>query len=84
MSERFITQKEVTERTTLSKPRIYALIKEGAFPDRIPLGKFKVVWLESEVEAWMKAQATKALGGEDERRRRLRSQAGNEARRAVR
>lgn len=64
MPDKFLTMDEVLERTALSKTEIYRRIKAGTFPRSIPLGRWKVVFLESEVRAWMEAQVAAADAGQ--------------------
>ena len=50
---------EVMKATRLSRSTIYKRMREGTFPDQIKLGESergerKVVWLESEIEGWLK------------------------------
>ena len=56
MSDRFISMSEVLDRICLSKTHLYRKINAGQFPKQIPLGPQKVAFLESEIEAWMKAR----------------------------
>lgn len=56
MAERFISIREVLNRTSLSKTEIYRRIRAGKFPRAAPLSPARVAWLESEVEAWMDAR----------------------------
>ena len=56
MAQRFISVKQVTERICLSKTELYLRMKAGVFPKPVALGPRKVVFLESEVEAWMQAR----------------------------
>ncbi len=55
--ERFMRRPEVERMTGLSRAHIYRLIKAGQFPAPIPLISTRVVvWLASEVDAWIAAQ----------------------------
>ena len=50
---------EVMKATRLSRSTIYKRMRKGTFPDQIKLGESergerKVVWLESEIEGWLK------------------------------
>ena len=50
---------EVMKATRLSRSTIYKRMREGTFPDQIKLGESergerKVVWLESDIEGWLK------------------------------
>lgn len=60
MSERFISIKEVLERTSLSRTEIYSRMRAGKFPRSIALGIQKVVWLESDIDAWIQARVENA------------------------
>jgi prophage regulatory protein len=48
-------------------------MKEGAFPRTIALGPQKVVFIESQVEAWMRAQIEAGPGGAEWRKWRARN-----------
>ena len=56
MAERFISVREVVERICLSKTELYQRLKAGTFPKPVALGPKKVVFLESEIDAWMQAR----------------------------
>lgn len=43
----------VIELTTLSQSTIYAMVKRGEFPKQKKIGPNRVVWLRSEVIAWL-------------------------------
>ena len=63
MEDRFINKKTVRFLTTYSYTEIQRKENEGRFPRRIRLGTgryCRVVWLESEVRAWMETQIAKA------------------------
>lgn len=48
---------EVERVTGISRAHIYRLIKAGSFPEPIPLLSTRVVvWLASEIDAWIAAQ----------------------------
>ncbi len=53
MTERFLSLREVLNRTSLSKTHTYRLINAGKFPRSVPLGPHRVAFLESELESWM-------------------------------
>jgi len=46
---KFIRINKVAEMTSLSKPSIYRLVKEGKFPKQVNLAKRTARWIESEV-----------------------------------
>jgi len=56
-ADTLLTIDEVAERTRLSKPTIYKLIRQGDFPRQLRLCANKVAWLEREVSAWVAARA---------------------------
>jgi prophage regulatory protein len=56
VAQRFISVKEVLDRICLSKTELYERLKAGIFPKSIALGPQKVVFLESEIDAWMQAR----------------------------
>jgi prophage regulatory protein len=49
--------REVAALTRLSKPTIYKFVAQCRFPRQIHLGSHRVVWLRSEVVAWIAHQA---------------------------
>ena len=51
--DRFIRIKEVCEKTSLSKSKIYAMISAGDFPKQERRSHRVAVWRLSEVLAWM-------------------------------
>ncbi len=53
MSERFLTVRQVSERTSLSVPELYRRIRLGTFPKQVSLGPSRVAWLESTVDRWI-------------------------------
>ena len=57
--DQLLTLREVTKLTRLSKPTIYKFIARGHFPRQIHLAPQRVVWLHSEVLAWIAEQAAR-------------------------
>jgi prophage regulatory protein len=49
--------REVVAMTRLSKPTVYKLVAAGRFPRQIHLAPQRVVWLRSEVLAWIAKRA---------------------------
>lgn len=45
---------EVRARTTLSKSRIYELIREDKFPKPVRLGANAVGWVDEEIDNWIR------------------------------
>lgn len=68
MADRFISVKEVLNRICLSRTELYERIKAGTFPQSVALGPQKVVFVESEVDAWMQARIEGGAQGIDWRR----------------
>lgn len=61
-----IRRKDVERITTLSRSRIYALMNQNKFPKPIPLGKYSVAWVESEIREWVAARISETrqmIGG---------------------
>lgn len=56
-SDKLLTIGEVAQRTRMSKPTIYKLMRRGQFPKQLHLCENKVAWLEREVEGWVAARA---------------------------
>lgn len=52
----------VITRVGFSRAKIYALIKEGAFPSPISLGARAVAWLDHEVDDWINDRVKAARG----------------------
>jgi prophage regulatory protein len=75
MSDKFITMAEVRERTSLSKTEIYRRMAAGKFPQSIPLGRWRVVFRDSDITAWMTAQSEGQEAGRAARQRRAREAA---------
>ena len=53
---------DVKGMTGLSKSTIYARISEGSFPRQIALGPRLVVWLDTDIQNWIKHQVSAARG----------------------
>jgi prophage regulatory protein len=63
VNDTLLTIGEVAERTRLSKPTIYKLVKRGDFPRQLHLCANKVAWLEGEVAEWIAARAGARAAG---------------------
>jgi prophage regulatory protein len=50
---RLIREKEILDRTGLSRTQRWRLEREGRFPARVQLSDRAFGWIESEVEAWI-------------------------------
>jgi len=53
---RFVTLRQVSNKTSLGKSTIALWEAEGRFPKAIRLCRTKRVWLESDVDSWMLAK----------------------------
>ena len=56
---RFLSIHEVCERTSLSRSTIYLKVNSGEFPSPIPLSQCRSAWLESDINDWIMAMATR-------------------------
>ena len=54
--KQFLRRPKVEEITTLSRNKIYTLMKEGKFPKSISIAPKVVVWVKKEVEEWIDTQ----------------------------
>ena len=63
MADRFLSVKQVLDSVCLSKTELYDRISAGTFHRSIPLGPRKVVFLQSQIDAWMQAQVDAAASG---------------------
>ena len=50
---------QVLDRVGLRTTRLYQLIGDGTFPAPVKLGARAIAFVESEVDAWIEAQAQK-------------------------
>ena len=55
--QRFLTERHITDLTTLHRSQIARMVKAGAFPAPIYISERRKAWLEPEVIAWMEAAA---------------------------
>ena len=66
MKVRFLSSKQVQERTSLSRTTLWRLEKEGLFPSRIQVSPRRVAWSEAEVIEWLKSRQRVNGEGSDE------------------
>ena len=50
---RILPMTVVLDRVGMSKTQLYRLINSGAFPTPVPVGRNRIGFLESEVNAWI-------------------------------
>lgn len=53
MSNRFLRLPDVINKVGLSRSTLYAMIKNGDFPDKIKIGPMAAGWLESDIDKWI-------------------------------
>lgn len=61
MSHRYITQREVEEKTGLSGATLHRLRRKGKFPDPIKVGERRIAWPEHEVDTWLETRERSPL-----------------------
>ena len=49
----FLKEKEVCERASLARARLWRKVKEGTFPAPVKLSNGRVAWYELEVTEWI-------------------------------
>jgi prophage regulatory protein len=79
MAERLLPVNVVLDRVCLSKTQMYRLINLGEFPRPVPIGRQRVGFLESEVNAWIESRLRlrdDTLGTEKRRARALHAVGG--------
>lgn len=52
-NNRLIRRKEVQARTGLGASSIYAMMKNGEFPQCLNLSERRVAWIESDIDKWI-------------------------------
>ena len=50
---RLIRRKEVQNKTGLGASSIYAMMKNGEFPQCLNLSERRVAWIESDIDKWI-------------------------------
>lgn len=51
---------DVEQRTGLKRAHIYALMKQGAFPQAVPLAGRAVAWIADEIDTWIAGRIQQA------------------------
>lgn len=59
MSQRLLRLNEVEDRIGLRRSTIYAMMKAGAFPERVLIGMRSVGWHEDAINQWIAARSCK-------------------------
>lgn len=52
-NNRLIRRKEVQDKTGLGASSIYAMMKQGNFPQCLNLSERRVAWVESDIDQWI-------------------------------
>jgi len=69
----------VLDRISMSKPTLYRLINAGEFPKPVPVGRQRIAFIESEVQAWIDqriALRDADIGADERRARAIRAVGG--------
>lgn len=53
---RLLRRKAVEARTGLARSTLYQMMQAGQFPKPVRIGGRAVAWLETEIDAWIKAR----------------------------
>lgn len=61
-SERLLPPAVVMDRTSLSRPTLWRMVRRGDFPPSISISPGRVAWPESAVNAWIAARLTSQGG----------------------
>lgn len=59
---KFLRLPDVKDLTGLSKSTIYSRMAQGKFPKQVSLGSRLVVWIDTEIDHWLKEQVSNARG----------------------
>jgi prophage regulatory protein len=52
----FLSKAQVLKKVPVTAPTLWTWVRAGKFPKPRAISTNKVVWIEAEVDAWMKAQ----------------------------
>lgn len=62
MQQKILRLKTVQDSTGLSRSSIYAMLKNGNFPQSVKLSERSVGWYEADIQGWIASrQASKAV-----------------------
>lgn len=56
MKKRLIRLPEVLSKTGLTQSTLYDKMARKEFPKPVPIGRYAVAWLESEINGWIDAR----------------------------
>jgi prophage regulatory protein len=52
----FLSKAQVLKKVPVTAPTLWSWVRQGKFPKPRAISPNKTVWLEADVDAWMKAQ----------------------------
>jgi predicted DNA-binding transcriptional regulator AlpA len=52
----FLSKAQVLQKIPITAPTLWSWVRQGKFPAPRSISNNKVVWIEAEVDAWMRAQ----------------------------
>ncbi len=58
MNQKILRLKAVQDWTGLSRSTVYAMLKDGKFPQSVKLGLRSVGWYESDIQGWIASRQT--------------------------
>jgi predicted DNA-binding transcriptional regulator AlpA len=64
---RFLDKVEVLGRVKLTFPTVWKMMREGKFPHSRDSGTSKAMWLEDEIEQWIRNRPITVLKAPDEK-----------------
>jgi len=59
----FLAVRDVVRRTTLSRAQIYRMVSQGTFPNPVAISPGRRVWIDADVNEWMKRIVDERNGG---------------------
>jgi predicted DNA-binding transcriptional regulator AlpA len=64
---RLLDKEEVLRRVPFTYPTIWKMMRENKFPRSLVSNTAKTVWLEDDVEQWIRNRPVQKLKGDDEK-----------------
>ena len=56
----FLSKSQVLKKVPVTAPTLWAWVRAGKFPKPRSISPNKTVWIETEVDAWMRAQPVRS------------------------
>ncbi len=63
MTMQLMSLKQVISRVCLSRSTLLSYVEEGRFPAPVDIGKRRVAWVSSEIDAWIEGLIAKRDSG---------------------